>query len=60
MREMAEGDIEVLRHEHVDFSDPDEAEDFHARFCKFFSDHYLRKFYCFYLYSAHLITIFDY
>ena len=57
MREMTERDLEVLRYEHGEFS---YAGDFSARFCKFISDHYLREFHCFYLYSTHLITIFAY
>ena len=58
MREMTERDIEVLRNEQGEFSA--EAGGFDAKFCKFISDHYLRKLHCFYLYSTHLITIFAY
>ena len=33
-------------------------KDFKARFHKFIVEHYLRKFYCFYLHSRHLTTFF--
>ena len=64
MMEKTEKDIEVFRNEQGEFrarSQPG-SKDFAAKFCKFISDHYLRKFHCFHLYSTHpsLITIFAY
>ena len=58
MREMTERDLGVLRNEQGKFSAW--AENFNAKFHQFIFDHYLRKFYSFYLYLTHLITIFAY
>ena len=55
MREMTERDIETLINEQGEI-----LEDFSPKFSMFIFDHYLRKFYCFYLHSTHLITIFAY
>ena len=58
MREMVEIDIDILRNEQGEFL---VTKDFNANFYNFIVDHYLRKFYCFYLRSTHLlITVFVY
>ena len=55
MREIAERDIVILRNEEGGFS---VTKDFEAKFYKFIVEHYLRKFYCFYLHLTHLIIVF--
>ena len=55
LREMTERGIDILRNEQGEFSVKD--SDFNANFYKFIVDHYLRKFYCFYLHLTYLIMI---
>ena len=55
-REIVESDIDILRNEQGRFSLED--SDFNAKFYKFIVEHYLRKFYCFYLHLTHLIIVF--
>ena len=57
MRKKTEADIYRLRNEQDGFS---VTEDFMAEFCKFIIEHYLRKFYCFYLHLTCLTTFFTY
>ena len=53
-RKMTERDFKILRNEQGEISDWD--EDFNGKFYEFIVNHYLRKFYYFYLCSTHLIV----
>ena len=55
MMEMVEKDIDILRNEQSEFL---VTKDFQARFHKFIVEHYLCKFYCFYLHLTYLTTFF--
>ena len=67
-REMTERDIEMLKNEQGELftSDSDsrswdseserDSDSDYAKFYKFIVDHCLRKFYCIYFHSTHLIT----